>query len=1262
MAEARVKVAVRVRPFNQREKDLGSTCVVKMQKNQTNVLGRFTKDGDMKPFTYDASFWSHDKNDAHYVGQEAVFKELGTEVLENAFAGYNACIFAYGQTGSGKTYTMMGYEGDLGLIPRLCQSLFKHAAEKTNETTKYSVEVSYMEIYNEQVRDLLGGKHASSNLKVREHKVFGPYVENLRRLAVTSYQDIDMLMEQGNKLRKTAKTKMNDTSSRSHAVFTLFMTEQWYDKATDTTAEKASRLSLVDLAGSERQSKTGARGEQLKEGANINKSLSTLGLVIKALAEASTGAGKGRGKAFIPYRDSILTWLLKDNLGGNAKTVMVAAISPSSDNLDETISTLRYADSAKKIVNHAMVNEDPNAKMVRELREELEALRNRVGGSTGTPQSSEELEALKAQLMETEKLMKGMTTSWEDKLRESERVFQEHKQLLQAHGASVVDKEGALRLEAKLPHLVSLSTGLDFGINIYTLKEGMTRVGLKDCDDPPQDIYLAGEGIEDEHCIFEHEVRMSVEQKSLQEVVSLHPIGDCYVNTELIDDTVSLVQGDTVQLGETNLFRFNHPTEAMKMRQQGIALPQRPALLAAESLAKNAMEEERLEREQQLESERESMRLEKVRLAAESEENARVMKLEAEAAHQLNLQKQLEADRVANEKDSEAAMLRKRLADMEKMLARQEELRQEEEAMKITMQNKLNEENRKRQVELQKQREAELQLSRAMEEEEARKLEMLKASLAAEQEELREIDRLTQLQREAEMRAHTEAIELERQKLLQQQRDVNEAAKRVQQERELAAERNRESDELKKLQEYEIQRNRAEQEKIRAHQMKMSAIDEAQLQAEKRKAELQRLREAAASNKPGATSMTGMIEPYNFTPTQGSGSSTSLTPPSHTSTSSSPLDRGVRDNNSSTPTDQLTRGLSNISMDVAPRSNSQVSRKESLDLSNPFKEHTSLENERLTKLKEAFAKRQQDQVVVEAGKEDDTDVKIKKFEQAKQAYLQKQKQREETKARASADMGMLGAIANVETFEDAKKEFMRRQAEKEDQAPPKPLTVKEFNPFLQKNEQQPTAEAVSPAAKEIKQEEEEEDYNNVRPDEIVPSMIKVETYMHNLEREKMEDKNRAGNKDFEGDKPEWMMHQWDSLLGQPWFRGFYGREQAQKELIQTKEAGSFIVRVSESKKGHYAISVLQKQKSKKDKFQVDHMLVLPSYAGRDPSAPGGTRYRLGENSRVLFNTVPKLLAYYIAHPYHKNNHHLKGRVNKENNATTTIGRELAEDE
>ncbi|KAM6938937.1 kinesin-like protein KIF1A [Lycodopsis pacificus] len=382
MSGASVKVAVRVRPFNSREIGKDSKCIIQMSGNTTTIANP-KQAKDNKSFNFDYSYWSHTSpEDINFASQVQVYKDIGEEMLLHAFEGYNVCIFAYGQTGSGKSYTMMGkqdVEDQQGIIPLLCEDLFTKFNDNAGNSMSYSVEVSYMEIYCERVRDLLNPKN-KGNLRVREHPLMGPYVEDLSKLAVTSYNDIQDLMDSGNKARTVAATNMNETSSRSHAVFNIIFTQKRHDAETDNTSEKVSKISLVDLAGSERADSTGAKGTRLKEGANINKSLTTLGKVISALAEVDSGSNKNKKKKkvenFIPYRDSVLTWLLRENLGGNSRTAMVAALSPADINYDETLSTLRYADRAKQIRCNAVINEDPNNRLVRELKEEVSRLKD----------------------------------------------------------------------------------------------------------------------------------------------------------------------------------------------------------------------------------------------------------------------------------------------------------------------------------------------------------------------------------------------------------------------------------------------------------------------------------------------------------------------------------------------------------------------------------------------------------------------------------------------------------------------------------------------------------------------------------------------------------------------------------------------------------------------------------------------------------------------------------------------------------------------
>ncbi|XP_014644217.1 PREDICTED: kinesin-like protein KIF13A isoform X5 [Ceratotherium simum simum] len=501
-----------------------------------------TKQGERKPpkvFAFDYCFWSMDEsNTTKYAGQEVVFKCLGEGILEKAFQGYNACIFAYGQTGSGKSFSMMGNAEQLGLIPRLCCALFKRISVEQNESQTFKVEVSYMEIYNEKVRDLLDPKGSRQSLKVREHKVLGPYVDGLSQLAVTSFEDIESLMSEGNKSRTVAATNMNEESSRSHAVFNIIITQTLYDLQSGNSGEKVSKVSLVDLAGSERVSKTGAAGERLKEGSNINKSLTTLGLVISSLADQAAGKGKNK---FVPYRDSVLTWLLKDNLGGNSQTSMIATISPAADNYEETLSTLRYADRAKRIVNHAIVNEDPNAKVIRELREEVEKLREQLS-------QAEAMKApeLKEKLEESEKLIKELTVTWEEKLRKTEEIAQERQRQLESMGISL--ETSGIKVGDDKCYLVNLNA--DPALNellVYYLKDH-TRVGA----DTSQDIQLFGIGIQPEHC----EIDIASDGE-----VSLTPKENARscVNGTLVCSTTQLWHGDRILWGNNHFFRINLP-------------------------------------------------------------------------------------------------------------------------------------------------------------------------------------------------------------------------------------------------------------------------------------------------------------------------------------------------------------------------------------------------------------------------------------------------------------------------------------------------------------------------------------------------------------------------------------------------------------------------------------------------------------------------------------------------------------------------------
>ncbi|XP_051844303.1 kinesin-like protein KIF17 isoform X4 [Antechinus flavipes] len=361
MASESVKVVVRCRPMNQREKDLNCQSVVTVDcaRGQCFIQNPGAADEPPKQFTFDGAYYLE-----HYT--EQIYNEIAYPLVEGVTEGYNGTIFAYGQTGSGKSFTMQGLPDpptQRGIIPRAFEHIFESV--QCAENTKFLVRASYLEIYNEDIRDLLGAD-TKQKLELKEHPEKGVYVKGLSMHTVHSVAQCERIMEMGWKNRSVGYTLMNKDSSRSHSIFTISIEIYAVDERGKDHL-RAGKLNLVDLAGSERQSKTGATGERLKEATKINLSLSALGNVISALVD-------GRCK-HIPYRDSKLTRLLQDSLGGNTKTLMVACLSPADNNYDETLSTLRYANRAKNIKNKPRINEDPKDALLREYQEEIKKLK-----------------------------------------------------------------------------------------------------------------------------------------------------------------------------------------------------------------------------------------------------------------------------------------------------------------------------------------------------------------------------------------------------------------------------------------------------------------------------------------------------------------------------------------------------------------------------------------------------------------------------------------------------------------------------------------------------------------------------------------------------------------------------------------------------------------------------------------------------------------------------------------------------------------------
>ncbi|XP_017557881.2 kinesin-like protein KIF14 [Pygocentrus nattereri] len=546
-----VTVAVRVRPFSLREKGENSHRVIFMDSQETVVQHPDTK--QTYTFSFDYSFCSLDEMDPHFASQQMIYENLAKPLLERAFEGFNTCLFAYGQTGSGKSYTMMGFGEEAGVIPRFCEELFLRLSRADNQEVTCHLEMSYFEVYNEKIHDLLVVKDEQNQkkmpLRVREHPVDGPYVEDLSTNVVSSYADIQTWLELGNKQRATAATGMNDKSSRSHSVFTLVMTQTKTElvEGEEHDHRIISRINLVDLAGSERCATAQTSGERLREGASINKSLLTLGKVISALSEQA----QSRRKVFIPYRESILTWLLKESLGGNSKTAMIATLSPAASNVDESLSTLRYAQQARLIINVAKVNEDTNAKLIRELKAEVEKLRAAQMSSQGIDpenmrQFQQEIAALKTQLSQQEREMAEVHRTWKEKLEQAERRKREETKELQRVGIT-------FKVDNRLPNLVNLNEDPQLSeMLLYMIKEGQTKVGkLK--SESAHDIQLSGALIADEHCVI----------SNVNGLVSITPMKNAktFVNGNLVSEVTVLHHGDRVILGGDHYFRFNHPAE-----------------------------------------------------------------------------------------------------------------------------------------------------------------------------------------------------------------------------------------------------------------------------------------------------------------------------------------------------------------------------------------------------------------------------------------------------------------------------------------------------------------------------------------------------------------------------------------------------------------------------------------------------------------------------------------------------------------------------
>ena len=415
-----VRVAVRCRPISDREIAEGhlNICQIDMQRGEVYIANPKGERGEPpKCFTFDSAYGSE-------ATQEQIYVDCAYQIVDSVLEGYNGTIFAYGQTGTGKTFTMSGKEEPTelrGITPRAFEQIF-YGIEQYPKA-QFLIRASFLEIYNEDIHDLLS-KSSKNKLDIKENPEQGFYVKDLTSFVVKGIDEMKEVMAAGQKNRHVGETLMNRDSSRSHSIFmvTVERSEAGVDGAPHY---RVGKLNLVDLAGSERQSKTGSTGERLKEATNINKSLLTLGNVISALVDGNS--------QHVPYRDSKLTKLLMDSLGGNTKTVMIANFGPVDYNYDETISTLRYANRAKSIKNKPKINEDIKDMMLREFQDEISRLKAQLalqGGALNADQLSHGGQILQAGepiIKEVEKIIpiedKAKIKAMEDQIeREKEEI------------------------------------------------------------------------------------------------------------------------------------------------------------------------------------------------------------------------------------------------------------------------------------------------------------------------------------------------------------------------------------------------------------------------------------------------------------------------------------------------------------------------------------------------------------------------------------------------------------------------------------------------------------------------------------------------------------------------------------------------------------------------------------------------------------------------------------------------------------------------
>ena len=681
-----VQVGVRVRPFNAREKKNESECIISMPGgNQTRIRD---EKGKEKIYTFDHSFWSHDgykilddgylsPEDEKYADQKMIFDTVGQQVLDNAWQGYHCCLFAYGQTGSGKSYSMVGYGANKGIVPISCDEIFKRINQNQEKDKIYEVQVSMLEIYNEKVQDLLipPNKRPSGGLRIRESKVMGIFVEGLTKYPVTSYEEINKKMDEGYNNRTIGSTLMNATSSRAHTIVTIeFRQITVFAKK---KSEKLSMINLVDLAGSERTGLTGATGDRLKEGCNINKSLLILGNVINCLADKAIGKNKNM---LPPYRDSALTRILQNALGGNSKTIMICALSPASINYEETLSTLRYADRAKKIQNKAVVNESEHDKMVRLLKEEngslkkmIEDLQKKLMGNEeemGT-EDREAYNELKEQYEANQLAMTDMQKTFEEKLEEAKKHEKEHI------GENV---------DISKPHLVVLDEDAQLSHKLkYSLANLPVYVGRKNGNPTPQ-ITLMGIGVKQNHAVFYKQgddIILKPNDKDAEEYI--------FINGKNIDKNGQIVHNkDRIVFGTNTIFLFMKSSNGEDIYSIDWETAQIEIQTEFEEASKKQIEKNEKRKQEELNLLKKDLEEEYNKKKVEMQEQLK-KQVEEYQTQLKELNENAEKQKIEQERLIQEQKLKEKIEQLEEEKARKKrefEIREKNEMMKLAAQSK----------------------------------------------------------------------------------------------------------------------------------------------------------------------------------------------------------------------------------------------------------------------------------------------------------------------------------------------------------------------------------------------------------------------------------------------------------------------------------------------------------------------------------------------------------------------------------------------